>query len=234
MIIQLNSGQITMLMLLITFFLILIVLILFCLFARDKIEYMMGKEKKAKVKTGKKDDEIKSRFDGLEKDQIDFYFDLSQKNFKDTFTQRDNENRTILSHVAIILAIGSLFGVLIKWSHGCCKEPIFLLVLFFFFVGAFCSYILSIWSIFLSLSLKYEMPTQLDQINSEYFKSDVYDAKKDFAERMTRAAKKNSNSNIRKMYLLDYSRFFQKIALVSLAVIFLLICGKEYLSILFG
>ena len=62
----------------------------------------------------------------------------------------------------------------------------------------------------------------------------MHDAKKDFAERMTRAAKKNSNSNIRKMYLLDYSRFFQKIALVSLAIIFLLICGKEYLSILSG
>ena len=128
-----------------SFFLTLIVMILFRLFTWDKIEYMMEKEKKDEKNDGK---EIKSRYDGLEKDQIDFYFDLSQKTFNDTFTQRDNENRTILSHVAIICAIGSLFVVLIKWSHCCCKEPGSLLAFVFFFWGAFCSYVLSIWSLF--------------------------------------------------------------------------------------
>ena len=65
-----------------------------------------------------------------------------------------------------------------------------MLVLFFFFVGALVSYVLSICCIFLSISRKYEMPTQLDQIPPEYCKNDIYVAKKDFAERLTRAAQK--------------------------------------------
>ena len=226
-IIQIDAYQFTIKisMILAAIVLFLIVAIIFYFFEKDKISYMLEKEEE------KKEDK-NNRFNGLNRKQIDFYFDFCQKNYNDTLAQRNDENATILSHVAIIVAIASLFGILIKWSHHYCPEPVFLPFLMVVFMGAFINLFLSIWSLYLSLSLTYELPTRLGDLNARFFKRSVYDVKRIFAERMTRATKQNSDSNLRKMYLLDYSRSFQKIALLFLASIFLFICGKECFSIL--
>lgn len=212
--------------LLIVFFLVIIIAIIFYVFAADKIEYMMQKEKD----NDKCSRPSKSRYDGLNENQINLYFALSQRQLNDVFLQRDNENKTILSHVAIIVAIGSLFIVLIKWTHHFCTDMFSLLFIMVFFITAFCSFFLSIWSMYLSLSLMYEMPVQLDDLNPKVFSRSESSFKSYFAEYMTRAAKKNSENNIRKMFLLERSRYFQKVTLVFLAIILVFLCGQELLS----
>ena len=112
LVMQFDADQmaIRMMILLITFFLFLIIGIVFYFFAKDKIRYMREKEKK-------EDEDFRNRYNNLSDEQIDFYFTLGQKNLDDIFRHRDNENKTILSHVAIIVAIFSLFTVLVKWSY---------------------------------------------------------------------------------------------------------------------
>ena len=105
-----NQMAIRVQILLITFFLFLIIGFIFYLFAEDKIRYMKEKEKKD-------DDDFRNTYNNLSAEQIEFYFILGQKSLEEIFRHRDNENKTILSHVAIIVAIFSLFAVLVKWSY---------------------------------------------------------------------------------------------------------------------
>lgn len=220
-----NQMAIRIQILLITFFLFLIIGIIFYLFAEDKIRYMKEKEKKD-------DDDFRNKYNNLNDEQIEFYFNLGQKSLDDIFRHRDNENKTILSHVAIIVAIFSLFTVLVKWSYQYHDNLSCFLPLIVFLATAFLSMVVSVWSMFLSLSLIYNMPPQLCDIGANDIDSSVTSLRKMFVERMACDAKKNFESNIRKMILLDYSRYFQKTALAFLGISFLYICGVEYLSII--
>lgn len=209
--------------LLMSFFGIIIILLLFLLFSKEKINYI-------KEKTSPSTDNFHDRYDKLNKDQIDFYFDLGKKNLDNIHKTRQDENTTILNHIAIFVAVFSLFFILGKIAYHHHGDLTYFLPLVFFLSAAFFNLVVSIWSIFQALHQPYALPPQIYHIDEDYTDLDVEALKKMFIERFASDAEICSESNIRKMRLLDHCHYFLKKALLFLGLAFLFICGKEYLS----
>lgn len=210
-------------LLLIELFLYVITSIIFYLLSKEQIHYIIEKEKTDK-------ESFLDRYENLTPDQIDFYFELGQKNLDNIFKLRNDENKTILSHVAIIAAAFSLFYFLGTQTFKYQDDLTYFLPLFVFLLMALFNMLGSITSMFQSLSLPYSMPSQLHEIDVQYTNLPVVDLKKMQIERFASDAKRNSKSNIRKMRLLNYSRFFLRNAFIFLGIAFLFICAKKYIS----
>ena len=145
--------------------------------------------------------------------------------------QRDDENKTILSHVAIVIAVFSLFFIIGKWTINNYPD----ITCFIFLVNAlalaFGYMVVATWSIFHSLRITYILPPQLFDIDANYVNSTVDDLKRMFIERLVSDAKKNYRSNYLKMKLLDNSRILLRNALIPLGIAFVYISGVEFLSV---
>ena len=210
-------------LLLIEFFLYIITLIIFYFFSKKQIHYIIEKEKPD-------NESFFDRYENLDPDQINFYFELGQKNLDNIFKLRNDENKTILSHVAIIAAVFSLFYSLGKQTINYHDDLTYFLPLSIFLLMALFNMLGSITSMLQSLSLPYSMPSQLHEIDEQYTNLPVKDLKKMQIERFAADAKRNSKSNIRKMYLLNCSRFFLRNAFVFLGIAILFIGAKKYIS----
>ena len=209
--------------LLISLFVLIIMMLIFYILAKDKINYI-------KKECIPDNEDFDDRFKDLDYTQINFYFDLGQKQLEDIFKLRDDENKTILNHVAIIIAVFSLFYILAKWSYCHHNDLSYFLPLTLYLSFAIVNMTISIWSIFQALRLPYKLPAQIHDIEPEDINSDVNKLKEMFIERFAGDAKNNKKSNERKMLLLDHSRFFLWNGLCYLGFAFLFICVKKYLS----
>lgn len=223
--IQIDTNQMTQssILLFISFFGISIILLLLYLFFKEKI-------KDIKNNNIDSSDDFYDRYENLDNDQVDFYFELGKKNLDNIFKTRQDENTSILSHIALFVAAFTIFFILGKWTYRHHDDLIYFLPLVLFLSIAFFNLIISIWSVFQALRLPYAMPPQIFHIDKEYTNLDVATLKKMFIERFASDAKTCSASNFRKMKLLDHSHFFLKIALIFLGTAFLFICCREYLS----
>lgn len=229
-----NPTAIEITLLLIIFFIVIITAIAFYFFSKDTIDKI--KEIKKLVEEGKKKKKNKeenpyiNRYDKLDESQIDFYFEVGQKSLNSIFEHRDKENKNILSHVAIFGAVLSFFYFLGKWSYGHHDDLSYFLPLMIFLCEALFHIVAAIWSLSISLGLPYKMPPQIFQIDEKDTNSSVKILKKMYIERYADDAERNQRSNLQKMFLLEYSRFFLKNAAAFLGLAFLWICGKECVS----
>ena len=210
-------------LMLIEIFIFCITLIVFYLFSKKQILYIIKKEEPDS-------ESFFERYDGLNKDQINFYFELGQKNLDNIFKLRNDENKTILSHVAIIAAGASLFYFLGEKAVKYQSDLTYFLPLFIFLLMAGFNMLASITTIFQALSHPYSMPCQLHEIDIQDTNLPVNELKRMQIERFAIDAKRNAKSNIRKMFLLNYSRFFLRNAFIFLGIAFLFICGKNHIS----
>ncbi|MBR6125737.1 hypothetical protein IKQ19_19445 [Candidatus Saccharibacteria bacterium] len=221
--------------------LLLIIFMIFCIIAMTFYFYsrdIIGKIKEIKIfveksKKERTDNPYLGRYDGLEENQMNFYFDIGQKSLNNIFKHRDEENKNILSHVAIFGTILSFFYFLGKWACDHHDDLSYFMPLMIYLCAALCHIVAAIWSISISLGLPYIMPPQLYQIKEEYTNTSVLDLKKMYIERYANDAEKNHRSNVQKMELLEYSRFFLKTAAIFLGIAFLFICGKECITFIF-
>lgn len=226
-----NQMAIQIALLLILFFIFCIIVITFYLFSKETINKI--KKIIAISKENKKED-IDDRYNSLNNKQINFYFDIGQKSLNNIFKHRDEENKNILSHVAIFGAVLSFFYFLGKWTYEHHNDLSYFIPLIIFLCAALFHIVTAIWSISVSLGLPYVMQPQLYEIPKEYTDSSVKVLKKMYIERYANDAKKNHRSNIHKMYLLEYSRFFLRNAIIFLGIAFLFICGKECISFIYA
>ncbi|MEE3485626.1 MAG: hypothetical protein VZQ98_15055 [Bacteroidales bacterium] len=212
-----------MIPLIITFFLSIIIALIFILIKKEDILYV--------IKNGNLDEEdFTDRYAGLSDDQINFYFEQGQRKLENILRQRDTENSSLLGHAAIAIGAFSLFFVIGKWAlhnHAdlVCFVPLVICLSF-----AFLNMVLSILSMFQAYRLPYMLPAQIYDIPQEHINTDIKDLKEMFLERLVGDAKKNALSNERKIRLLDHSRTFLLYGLAALGVAFVYICCKLYLS----
>ena len=98
-----------MIALIITFFLSIIIALVFVLFKKEDIVYVIKDEKID-------DEDFTDRYASLNDDQINFYFEQGQKKLENVLRQRDNENSSLLGHAAIAAGAFSLFFIIGKWA----------------------------------------------------------------------------------------------------------------------
>ena len=212
-----------MIALIITFFLSIIIALVFVLFKKEDIVYVIKDEKID-------DEDFTDRYASLNDDQINFYFEQGQKKLENVLRQRDNENSSLLGHAAIAAGAFSLFFIIGKWAFRHHSDFIVFLPLVAFLSFAFLNMGLSIFSMFQAYRLPYMLPAQIYEIPKEHTNTDVRHLKEIFLERLAGDAKKNALSNERKMRLLNHSRTFLLYGLTSLGLAFVYICCKLYLS----
>lgn len=212
-----------MIALIITFFLSIIIALIFVLLKKEDIVYVI-KDKKID------DEDFTDRYANLSDDQINFYFEQGQKKLENVLRQRDNENSSLLGHAAIAAGAFSLFFIIGKWAFHHHSDFIVFLPLVAFLSFAFLNMGLSIFSMFQAYRLPYMLPAQIYEIPKEHTNTDVRHLKEIFLERLAGDAKKNALSNERKMRLLNHSRTFLLYGLTSLGLAFVFICCKLYLS----
>ena len=212
-----------MIPLIITFFLSIIIALIFILIKKEDILYV--------IKNGNLDEEdFTDRYAGLSDDQINFYFEFGQKQLEDIFNLRNTENASLLGHAATTAGAFSLFFIVGKWTLHNHSDLILFLPLVVFLSFALMNMGLSVYSMFQAYRLPYKLPAQIYDIPRDYTDQQIRSLKEMFLERLVSDAKMNEWSNERKMRLLDHTRTFLLYGLTSLGVAFIYICCKLYFS----
>lgn len=188
-------------LLLISFFALVIMVILFYLFSKNHISFIFNKKASLQIK-----DEGTITFCSNDSKKIKYLFDYNNDNFKEILKLRNSENNSILQQAATLVFVISLLILLGRATYDEQSNLSFFLPLSLYLTFAFVNFLISLISLFSAIQIPFELPPNLfDCIKStESFSENRI--KNSFIKKWVSVATTNYASNKRKMDLMYISR----------------------------
>lgn len=188
-------------LLLISFFALVIMVILFYLFSKNHISFIFNKKASLQIK-----DEGNITFCSNDSKKIKYLFDYNNDNFKEILKLRNSENNSILQQAATLVLVISLLILLGRATFDEQSNLSFFLPLSLYLTFAFVNFLISLISLFSAIQIPFELsPNLFDCIKStESFSENRI--KNSFIKKWVSVATTNYASNKRKMDLMYISR----------------------------
>ena len=200
-------------LLLISFFALVIMVILFYLFSKKHISFIFNKKASLQIK-----DEGNITFCSNDSKKIKYLFDYNNDNFKEILKLRNSENMSVLQQAATLALVISIFFLFGKATLEVQSNLSFFLPLTLYLAFAFVCLLISFISLFSAIQAPFKLPPNLfDYIKStESF--DEKEIKNSFIKRWVSVATANYVSNKRKMDLMYISRKYLLYSLIFLLI----------------
>lgn len=129
------------------------------------------------------------------------------------------------------MTVAGFFYFLCKWTYQNYRGDAWFTVLFALLFIAFVYLVTSIAAIFRAFQVKYRLPPESKSLILQSFDHKEKELKIMLIDRWVECIVINSASNVRKMKLLTYSRWYLAFALVALLIAFVIIAFYKYYDV---